>query len=147
MSGYACEVQLKVGTGLPCSNLTGVKKVVRKTTSQQSPRVYNVEDRWNELAQLTGHLAHRDFKCKQHCVLPYTRNWAELPRADICLTHLCTPQHHLTMHSHATSAAFCSSPTVTSFFPSMYFLSFLSSFLHLLFCFGFASFAHASSPE
>jgi len=45
MSGYAYEDQLKVRTGLPCSDLTGVKKVIRKAASQPNPRVYNVEDR------------------------------------------------------------------------------------------------------
>lgn len=93
MSGYVYEDQLKVTTGLPCSDLTWVKTAVRKTTLQQTPRVC-LKDRWNKPAQLSGHLAHRDFNCKQHHVLPHARNWGEFPRADLLPV---SPSAHLSI--------------------------------------------------
>lgn len=43
MSGHAYEDQVKVSTGLPSGDLTGVKEVVRK--NYITARVYDAEDR------------------------------------------------------------------------------------------------------
>lgn len=40
-------------------SFTRITAVVRKTTSQPSPGVYNGEQKWNELTQLAGHLQCR----------------------------------------------------------------------------------------